>query len=69
METIVENAMDLIKYIGKNLFLICNNRSLYMGILKDVVYKRNAYNIVEIEMIFIDNRKYRTNLEHTYLLV
>lgn len=69
METIVENAMDLIKYIGKNLFLICNNTSLYMGILKDVVYKRNAYNIVEIEMIFIDNRKYRTNLEHTYLLV
>jgi len=69
METIVENAMDLIKYIGKNLFLIYNNKSLYMGILKDVVYKRNAYNIVEIEMVFMDNRKYRTNLEHTYLCV
>jgi len=69
VENIVENTMDLINYIGKTLFLFYNNRSLYMGILKNVIYKTNEYNIVEVEMTFMDNRKYKTNMKHTYLLV
>lgn len=66
---IVENTMDLIKHIGKMLFLLYNKKEYYMGVLKNVVYKNNPYNIMEIEMTFTDNRKYKTNATHTYLLV
>lgn len=52
---------ELQQNIGKKLYLIHDDKNLYMGILTRVTTENTKYNILNIKLKFADKREYVTN--------
>ena len=61
--------MELQKYIGKTIYLIQQNKNLYMGILTGITTQKTKNNILEVTLNFADKRKYSTLHTETQYLV
>lgn len=67
--SIICNYYDLYKFIGCHLYLVENNKNLYMGVLKEIRYYKNSYNNLVIEISFNDKRKFIDSVNnHVYLI-
>lgn len=59
---------DLPQNIGKKLYLIHNDRNLYMGILTKVTTEKTKYNVLNIKLTFADKRVYiSSNTDTQYI--
>lgn len=67
MLSAIYDIKDKSEYKGKSFFLIDqhdNYRKYYMGVLQNIHYYKNKYNMVEYEIRFQDKRIYKTNVNH-----